>query len=87
MSKKHRQRLVDLEIHDENRLYSTEDLAPGENIVFTCTGVTKGELLEGVRFFGGGSRTQTLFMSKPRKLIRFVDSIHRKSLSTPVLLS
>lgn len=87
MSDKHRQRLADLEIHDENRLYSTKDLAPGENIVFTCTGVTTGELLEGVRFFGGGSRTQTLFMSKPRKLIRFVDSIHRESLSTPVLLS
>lgn len=87
MSDKHRQRLADLEIHDENRLYSTEDLAPGENIVFTCTGVTTGELLEGVRFFGGGSRTHTLFMSMPRKLIRFVDSIHRESLSTPVQLS
>ena len=33
---------------------STEDLAPGEQILFSCTGVTDGELLRGVRLFGGG---------------------------------
>jgi hypothetical protein len=37
-----------------------------------------------VRFFGGGSRTSTLFMSLSRKLIRFVDTIHRDLLTTPV---
>jgi fructose-1,6-bisphosphatase II len=41
-------------------------------------------LLEGVRFFGGGSRTHTLFMSCSRRLIRFVDSIHREDDTTPV---
>ncbi len=84
MSDKHLSRLEDVGIDDVDRLYTTEELAPGEEIVFTCTGVTGGELLEGVRFFGGGSRTHTLFMSLPRKLIRFVDSIHREDLSTPV---
>ena len=81
---KHRSRLEDVGIEDVDRLYTTEELAPGEEIVFTCTGVTSGELLDGVRFFGGGSRTHTLFMSLPRKLIRFVDSIHREDLATPV---
>ena len=33
--------------------------------------------------FGGGSRTHTLFMSLSRKMIRFVDTIHREDLSTP----
>lgn len=69
---------------DQSRIYGTEDLAPGEEIVFSCTGVTDGELLKGVRFFGGGSRTSTLFMSMPRKILRFVDTIHRSRLSTPV---
>ena len=87
MTDKHRARLTDLGIEDVDRLYATEELAPGEDIVFTCTGVTNGELLDGVRFFGGGSRTHTLFMSLRRKLIRFVDSIHREDLSTPVLFS
>ncbi len=37
-----------------------------------------------MRFFGGGSRTSTLFMSLSRKLIRFVDTIHRDQVTTPV---
>ena len=32
---------------DEDRVYLTEDLAPGENIVFAATGVTAGDLLTG----------------------------------------
>ena len=48
---------------DEDRVYRTEDLAPGENLVFAATGVTAGDLLEGVRFFGGGARTHSLVMA------------------------
>jgi fructose-1,6-bisphosphatase class II len=70
---------------DLGRAFSTEELAPGEEILFCCTGVTTGELLRGVRFFGGGSRTSTLFMSLSRRLIRFVDTIHRDDAATPVV--
>jgi fructose-1,6-bisphosphatase class II len=77
-------RVKELGITDLQRVYKTEDLAPGEQILFSSTGVTDGELLKGVRFFGGGSRTTTLFMSLSRKLIRFVDTIHRDQVTTPV---
>ncbi len=77
-------RLKELGFEDLNRIYKTEDLAPGEEILFSSTGVTDGELLRGVRFFGGGSRTTTLFMSLSRKIIRFVDTIHREQVTTPV---
>ncbi len=77
-------RLAELGYHDLTRIYRTEDLAPGEQILVSCTGVTDGELLRGVRFFGGGNRTTTLFMSLTRQIIRFVDTIHREQLSTPV---
>ncbi len=77
-------RVKELGIADLQRVYKTEDLAPGEQILFSSTGVTDGELLKGVRFFGGGSRTTTLFMSLSRKLIRFVDTIHRDQVTTPV---
>ncbi len=76
-------RLTALGYHDLTKIYQTEDLAPGEQILLSCSGVTNGELLHGVRFFGGGSRTHTLFMSLARKMIRFVDTIHREDLSTP----
>ncbi|MFL6292425.1 MAG: class II fructose-bisphosphatase [Thermoanaerobaculia bacterium] len=77
-------RLKELGFHDVNRIYKTEDLAPGEEILFSSTGVTDGELLRGVRFFGGGSRTSSLFMSLSRKIIRFIDTIHREQVTTPV---
>jgi fructose-1,6-bisphosphatase class II len=77
-------RLEEMGLTDSSRVYTTEDLAPGAQIVFCCTGVTNGELLRGVRFFGGGARTSTLFMSLAKKTIRFVDTIHRTHLSTPV---
>ncbi len=84
LSDKHLKRLEEVGISDLDRLYETEDLAPGEEILFSCTGVTPGELLQGVRFFGGGYRTHTLLMSSERRLIRFVDSIHREDTSSPV---
>ncbi len=71
------QRLSALGITDTDRILSTKDLAPGKRIVFSCSGVTDGELLRGVRFFGGGSRTSTLFMSLCARTIRFVDTIQR----------
>jgi fructose-1,6-bisphosphatase II len=61
---------------DPTRIYRTEELASGENIVFAATGVTKGDLLEGVRFFGGGARTHSLVMAYREKQVRFVDTVH-----------
>ncbi len=61
---------------EPDRIYRTEDLAPGENLVFSATGVTEGDLLQGVRFFGGGARTHSLVMSYRTKQIRFVDTVH-----------
>jgi fructose-1,6-bisphosphatase II len=85
LNESQRERLALLGITDLSKIYQTEELACGERIVFSCTGVTDGELLRGVRFFGGGSRTSTLFMSLATKTIRFVDTIHRDDMRTPVL--
>jgi len=79
-----RQRLARLGFEDLSKIYGTRDLAPGEEILVSCTGVTDGELLNGVSFFGGGYRTQTLFMSLTRRILRFVDTIYREDLTTSV---
>ena len=68
---------------DEERVYRTEDLAPGENLVFAATGVTPGDLLEGVRFFGGGARTHSLVMAYQTKTVRFVDTVHMFDRDSP----
>jgi fructose-1,6-bisphosphatase II len=61
---------------DPARVYHTDELASGENVVFAATGVTQGDLLEGVRFFGGGARTHSLVMAYQTKQVRFVDTVH-----------
>jgi fructose-1,6-bisphosphatase II len=68
---------------DEDRVYTTEELAPGENLVFAATGVTPGDLLSGVRFFGGGARTHSLVMAYRTKQVRFVDTVHMFDRDSP----
>ncbi len=62
-------------IDNPDRIYSAADLAPGEHIVFAACGVTKGALLEGVRFFRGGYRTHSIVMTRQANSVRFIDSV------------
>lgn len=74
----HQERMEKMGIKDPKRIYATEDLAPGKNIIFACTGVTSGDLLRGVRFFGEGARTHSLVMMLKPHVVRFVDTVHLK---------
>src|SRR5919205_1543117 len=69
-------RLKEMGISDPNKVYDTNDLAPGRKIIFVATGVTDGSLLRGVRFFGSGRRTHSLVMTTESRHIRFVDTVH-----------
>jgi len=72
-----RERAAKMGVKDFDRIWSAEDLAPGKRLLFVATGVTTGELLRGVDFFGHGARTHSLVMdtAEPPR-IRFVDTIH-----------
>ena len=72
----HEERLAKMGIKDSKRVYDTDDLAPGKKIIFACTGVTDGNLLRGVRFFGEGIRTQSLILTLDQRLVRFIDTVH-----------
>ncbi len=72
----HAERLAKMGIKDAKRIYDTEDLAPGKKIIFACTGVTDGDLLRGVRFFGEGIRTHSLVMTLEQRQVRFIDTVH-----------
>ncbi len=69
-------RMEKMGISDPNRVYKTEELASGKNILFAATGVTSGDLLGGVRFFGDGCRTHSLVMTSQPRGVRFIDTIH-----------
>lgn len=70
------ERLQSMGIKDPDKIYDTNDLAPGKRIIFAATGVTDGALLRGVRFFGAGKRTHSVVMTTDTKNIRFVDTVH-----------
>jgi len=71
-----RERIKSMGIKDPDAIYTARDLAPGKQILFAATGVTDGNLLRGVRFFGDGTRTHSLIMTSASGKVRFVDSIH-----------
>ena len=79
---KERARTMGVDV-DADRIYFTNDLASGEEVVFSATGVTDGELLRGVRFFGGGARTHSLLMSYKRGVVRFIDTVHTFDRNSP----
>jgi fructose-1,6-bisphosphatase/sedoheptulose 1,7-bisphosphatase-like protein len=68
-------------ITDTRRVYRSADLAPGRSLIFAATGVTEGSLMKGVRFFGDGTRTESLVMQTQPRQVRFIDSIHVKDTS------
>ena len=70
------ERLAKMGVKDPKRIYGTDDLAPGRNIMFACSGVTEGSLLRGVRFFGEGIRTHSLIMTLEQRQVRFIDTVH-----------
>jgi fructose-1,6-bisphosphatase II len=72
----HHERIAKMGIKDPKRVYDTEDLAPGDKIIFACCGVTDGNLLRGVRFFGEGIRTHSLILTLEERQVRFIDAVH-----------
>jgi len=69
-------RLKDMGIEDPDKVYNAEELASGETVLFAACGITPGTLMEGVRFFPNGARTQSLVISSQSKTARFVDTVH-----------
>ena len=63
---------------DFGRIYFTDDLCPGKQIVFTACGVTHGNLLKGVLHFAHGLRTSSLILTYGARQVRFIDTVHIK---------
>jgi fructose-1,6-bisphosphatase II len=70
------ERLEKMGVKDPKRIYDTTDLAPGKKMIFACTGVTEGNLLRGVRFFGEGVRLQSMILTLDDRQVRFIDTVH-----------
>ena len=71
-----RQRAIDAG-HDLDRVLSTDDLIKSQNCFFVATGITDGELLQGVRYRAGGVTTHSLVMRSKSGTIRLIESHHQ----------
>ena len=64
-------------VKDIERIYGIGDLVSGTELMFAATGVTDGDLLRGVRFFGGGARTHSVVIRQRSETTRFIEATHR----------
>ena len=64
-------------VKDIERIYRIGDLVSGTELMFAATGVTDGDLLRGVRFFGGGARTHSVVIRRRSGTTRFIEATHR----------
>jgi fructose-1,6-bisphosphatase II len=64
-------------IGEIDRVLTMDDLVRGDNIVFVATGITDGDLVHGVRFFGNQAKTHSICIHSRTGTVRFIESIHR----------
>ncbi|MFI7444332.1 class II fructose-bisphosphatase [Nonomuraea indica] len=63
--------------HDLSQVLTTNDLVRSDDVFFAATGITQGELMQGVRFSRGVAMTSSLVMRGRSGTIRRVDSEHQ----------
>ena len=63
--------------YDLQEVLTMDDLVKSDNVFFSATGITRGELLDGVRYFGGGARTTSVVMRSKSGTIRHITATHR----------
>jgi fructose-1,6-bisphosphatase II len=61
---------------DLNKVFSTQELVKDDDVCVSLTGVTHGELVNGVRFVSRGARTETLVMRSRSGTVRRIESEH-----------
>lgn len=64
-------------LDDPMRLLTMEDLVSGDEVIFAATGITDGDLLEGVRYRGATATTHSLVMRAKTGTVRFIRAVHR----------
>jgi fructose-1,6-bisphosphatase II len=66
-------------IEDLNRVYRETDLARGDSVIFAATGVTNGDMLEGVRFTAEGAETHSMVMRAKTGTVRTIRTRYRRN--------
>jgi fructose-1,6-bisphosphatase II len=63
--------------YDLDRVLTIDDMVNSDDIFFAATGITDGELVNGVKYSGEGARTHSLVMRSKSGTVREIHSTHR----------
>jgi len=63
--------------YDFDKILTMDDLVSSEDVFFAATGITDGELLKGVRYFGDGASTDSLVVRGLTGTVRQITATHR----------
>jgi fructose-1,6-bisphosphatase II len=63
--------------YDLDQVLTKEDLVAGDDVFFSATGISDGDLLRGVRYWGNGASTQSMVMRSKSGTIRTIDATHK----------
>ena len=69
-------RAAKMGISDPNKIYTMEEMASGD-VLFAATGVTDGNMLQGVRFTRDAIITHTIVMRSSSKTVREIKARHQ----------
>ena len=62
-------------IEDPHHIFTIDELAAGD-VMFAASGVTDGDLLDGVRFYHGGATTNSIVMRSKTGTVRYISADH-----------
>ncbi|HEV7235571.1 MAG TPA: class II fructose-bisphosphatase [Ktedonobacteraceae bacterium] len=62
---------------DVEQVFRVDDLVKGSDVSFAATGITSGELLDGVQYFGWGARTSSVMMRSRSGTVRYIQARHK----------
>jgi len=71
-------RCIGMGLEDPQQMLTLDDLVKSDDAIFAATGVTEGELLNGVKFLGGDlTETDSIVMRAKTKTVRFIKANHQ----------
>ncbi len=70
-----KERALKMGVTDLEKIYNVDELARG-NVMFAATGVTHGDFLKGVVFYGGGATTHSVVMRSETGTVRYIEANH-----------
>ncbi|MFH1230236.1 MAG: class II fructose-bisphosphatase [Planctomycetota bacterium] len=66
-------------IKNIDKVFTIDELARGDDIMFAATGVTNGSFLKGVRITANGAMTHSVVMRSKTGTIRYIEAYHKFS--------